>query len=505
MSTTESPQASPARPDGAAAPKAGSPDAGADGGPTGERGSPPAALPSGGEASPTAAWVLTIAAVGAVLALVVAVVAVIVAGGSSDGGDGGAVEAAGAAGTQTVEVELGEFYVEPASIEVPAGTELRLTITNAGEMAHDLKLEGETGSELVQPGETATADLGVIEASAQAWCTVPGHKEAGMVLDITVTGADAAGASQPADAATDDAAAIDFEAEPADGWRPYDPTLRPAPGGTEHKVTMHAVETEIEVAPGVTQMMWTFDGTVPGTTLRGKVGDIFTVTLVNDGSIGHSIDFHASKVAWNDEMRTIEPGESLVYQFQAKHAGAFMYHCGTQPALHHIGNGMVGAIIIDPPGLSPVDHEYLFVQSELYLGPQGEPGDLTKMQDETWDAVVFNGYVNQYVHAPIRVEPGERVRAWVVDTGPSENSSFHVVGTIFDTLFKEGAYQLRPDSGRGGAQALDLQPAQGGFVEMTFDEPGLYPIVTHKFANVGKGALGLFQAGEVDTGGGAGH
>jgi nitrite reductase (NO-forming) len=452
---------------------------------------------------------LTIAAVGSVLALVVAVVAVIVAGGSSDDA-GAAPGAGGAAGTQTVEVELGEFYVEPASIEVPAGTQLRVTITNAGKMAHDLKLEGETGADLIQPGDTVTADLGVIDASTQAWCTVPGHKEAGMVLDITVTGTPAASAAgQPAvsgDPSASDAAQIDFDAEPAEGWQPYDPALRPAPGGTEHKLTMHAVETEIEVAPGVTQTMWTFDGTVPGTTLRGRVGDLFTITLVNDGSIGHSLDFHASKVAWNDEMRTIEPGESLVYQFQAKYAGAFMYHCGTQPALHHIGNGMVGAIIIDPPGLPAVDHEYLFVQSELYLGPQGEPGDLAKMQDEAWDAVVFNGYVNQYQHAPIRVEPGERIRAWVVDTGPSENSSFHVVGTVFDTLFKEGAYQLRPDASRGGAQALDLQPAQGGFVEMTFDEPGLYPIVTHKFANVGKGALGLFQAGEVDTGdGAAGH
>jgi nitrite reductase (NO-forming) len=440
------------------------------------------------------------------MALVVAVVAIVVAGGSSTD-TGSALEAGGPTGAQTVEVELGEFYVDPASIEVPAGTQLSVTITNAGEMAHDLKLEGTTGSELIDPGETVTAELGVIEASTQAWCTVPGHKEAGMVLDITVTGGAAAAAGQPAgtDETADDAAEIDFEAEPAEGWKPYDPALQPAPGGTEHKLEMHAIETEIEVAPGVTQTMWTFDGTVPGTTLRGKVGDVFTLTLVNDGSIGHSIDFHASKVAWNDEMRTIEPGESLAYQFEAKHAGAFMYHCGTDPTLHHIGNGMFGAIMIDPPGLPAVDHEYLFVQSELYLGPQGEPGDLTKMQDEAWDAVVFNGYVNQYLHAPVRVEPGERVRAWVVDTGPSENSSFHIVGTVFDTLFKEGAYQLRPDARRGGAQALDLQPAQGGFVEFTFDEAGLYPIVTHKFANVGKGALGLFQAGDVDTTGTGGH
>jgi nitrite reductase (NO-forming) len=64
---------------------------------------------------------------------------------------------------------------------------------------------------------------------------------------------------------------------------------------------------------------------------------------------------------------------------------------------------------------------------------------------------------------------------------------------------------LKPDDSRGGAQALDLQPAQGGYVEFTFDVDGLYPIVTQKFSNVGKGALGLFQAGEVDAGEPGGH
>ncbi len=286
---------------------------------------------------------------------------------------------------------------------------------------------------------------------------------------------------------------------------PFDPALKPAPGGTEHKITLTAEETVIEVAPGVKQQMFTFNQQFPGPVLRGKVGDIFTITLVNKGTMGHSIDFHASKVAWNDEMRTINPGESLVYQFEAKFSGAFMYHCGTAPALHHIGNGMYGAIIIDPPGLAAVDHEYIFMQSELYLGPQGEAGDLDKMMAEQFDAVVFNGYFNQYKFAPIRVEPGQRIRAWVVDDGPSENSSFHIVGTVFDTMFKEGAYTLKPDATHGGAQALDLQPAQGGFVEFSFDEKGFYPIVTHKFSNASKGALGLFQAGDATLAAGAGH
>jgi nitrite reductase (NO-forming) len=226
--------------------------------------------------------------------------------------------------------------------------------------------------------------------------------------------------------------------------------------------------------------------------------------LINKGENLHSIDFHASKVAWNNEMRSIAPGEQLVYRFTAKHSGIFMYHCGTPAVIHHIGNGMYGAIIIDPPDLAPVDHEFVMVQSELYTAPTGEVASADKMMAEAWDGVVFNGYFNQYLHRPIRVEPNERVRIWVLDAGPSENSSFHVIGTIFDTVFKEGAYSLQPGQ-TGGSQALDLQPAQGGFVEFTFDVAGLYPYVTHKFASASKGALGMFQAGDVEPVEGASH
>jgi len=299
---------------------------------------------------------------------------------------------------------------------------------------------------------------------------------------------------------------LDFSAEPGAAFEARDPKAPPPASSTVHQLTLEATEQEIAIAPGHTQLMWTFGGQVPGPTLRGKIGDTFEVTLVNKGTNSHSIDFHASKVAWNVEMRSIAPGESLVYRFTAKHSGIFMYHCGTPPVIHHIGNGMYGAIIIDPPDLAPVDHEFVMVQSELYAAPPGESADFEKMLAEGWNAVVFNGYVNQYQHRPIRVEPQDRVRIWVLDAGPSENSSFHVIGTIFDTTYKEGEYLLRPGANSGGSQALDLQPAQGGFVEFTFDVPGLYPFVTHKFASASKGSVGLFQAGEVETPeGGAAH
>jgi nitrite reductase (NO-forming) len=451
-------------------------------------------------------WVTTF--VVSVLALIAAVIAVVAANSDSTT----ATAAAGDTGKTEYDIVLADLSITPKNILVPAGATITLHVENKGAMAHDLKVLGTSGTEMLAPGEKVTVTVGPFTASTQAWCTVPGHKEAGMLMDITVAGATDHGTdhgtttgSTGSTGSTGDFATIDAAAAPADDWQARDPVLAPALTGTVHEIALDATEELVEVSPGVTQMMWTFNGEVPGPTLRGKVGDTFRITLTNKGTLGHSIDFHASKVAWSDEMRTIQPGESLVYEFTAEFAGAFMYHCGTAPALHHIGNGMFGAIIIDPPNLAPVDEEFLVVQSELYLGPEGQPGDLTKMLNEDWDAVVFNGYHNQYKHRPIHVEANTRYRVWVVDDGPSENSAFHIVGTVFDTVWKEGAYLLQPDATHGGSQVLDLQPAQGGFVEFTFAEDGLYPFVTHKFANASKGALGFFAVGDVDTSALGGH
>lgn len=321
----------------------------------------------------------------------------------------------------------------------------------------------------------------------------------------TVTGGAGADGGGAAPDATATGVAIDFTAAPGEDFEARDPRLAPAPAATEHRITLDATELEGEVAPGVNQMLWTFNDLVPAPFYRGKIGDRFVFTLTNKGTLDHSVDFHASKVAWSDEMRSIPPGESLEYAFEAKHSGIYMFHCGTPPVMHHIGAGMHGGVVIDPPDLGEVDHEFIFIQSEIYTGASGAVADYGKMKRSAWDAVVFNGYVNQYQHRPIRVEPDQRIRVWVLNNGPSENSSFHVIGTIADTVYKEGAYRLRPDANRGGSQALDLQPAQGGFIEFTFDEPGFYPFVTHKFATAEIGALGLFQAGDAELPAGAGH
>jgi nitrite reductase (NO-forming) len=117
------------------------------------------------------------------LALAISIVAIVVAGGSDD--ERPTPESAGPVKTEPI--ELGDLFVKPDRVEVPAGTHLMVEVTNNGDLVHTLNLEGDTGTDRLQPGESQTADFGVIDADTQAWCTIPGHKEAGMVLTIAVT------------------------------------------------------------------------------------------------------------------------------------------------------------------------------------------------------------------------------------------------------------------------------------------------------------------------------
>ncbi len=441
----------------------------------------------------------------------------VLAGSPSATEDGGEVTPTG--NTTTVEVTVKNMRFSPGTVDVPAGDRLVVEFRNTGTDQHDLVLESGKRTGRLAPGDRETLDAGVVGRDLEGWCSVVGHRQMGMVFAVNVTGGGTGGedtAAGPEDAgdpagsghaghtpggadANADGAARDFDpmAEPAEGFEARDAALPPAARGPEprtHRRTLTVQETEREVAPGVRQTLWTFGGTAPGPVLRGRVGDVFEITLVNDGSIGHSVDFHAGALAPDRPMRTIQPGEKLTYRFTAKRSGVWMYHCSTMPMSTHIANGMFGAVVIDPPDLPEVDREYLLVQSELYLGAQGGTADAAKIAAEKPDAVVFNGYASQYDHDPLTARVGERVRVWVLAAGPNRDTAFHVVGGQFDTLYEEGSYRLRPDDpGKGGAQVLGLAPASGGFVELTFPEEGSYPFVSHRMTDAERGAHGVFE------------
>jgi nitrite reductase (NO-forming) len=438
--------------------------------------------------------VVSVAAVLATLGLV--------ATGTWPSGEDGRASSSSVTATSGVPVivTLTEFAVTPGTITVAPGTDLLLSVRNGGTMTHDLKLGGETGTRMLSPGEQQTVDLGTITGDREAWCTVPGHRQAGMVLHIrtTTSSQSEAGSGHRGHDESQTMPGMDMETgvtdSPAPNWRPYDPKLRPALGGTEHHVTLRVEQTTLEVAPGVRQEVWTYNGTVPGPVLHGRVGDLFSVHLVNNGDMPHSIDFHAGQVDPGRAMRSIPPGGDMTVQFRAEHAGIWLYHCATMPMIQHLAMGMYGAVVIDPPHLGRVAAEDIFVQSEFYLASGGVP-PMSDLLAADPDLVVFNGFADQYQHAPVPVPMGKRVRLWVLNAGPSAPSSFHVVGAQFDTVFKEGAYLVRRgNSAHGAAQALDLEPGQGGFVELKLIRPGSYPFLTHRLADAERGAMGALVA-----------
>lgn len=405
----------------------------------------------------------------------------------------------------SLEIRSFEMGFKPADLTVEQPGRYEIKLVNDGAILHDIVFPDGTKIE-AQAGQTATGVVDVPAEGLSFICSVPGHEQAGMVGKITVAGS--SGASEEEASHADDhggpAPGMDVKADPnAPPYEVYDPTAPQALEGEVHDIELVMEEKEMTVAEGFVQKVWTFGPTVPGPVMRVKVGDTVRIHLKNPATneVPHSIDFHSSMVAHNDEMRSINPGEELVYEWKAEYAGVWMYHCGTAPTLHHIANGMYGMVIVEPrEGLAPVDKEFVIVQSEWYLGPQGELTSLEKASAgaPAPDLVVFNGVANQYKDNPIQVEMGERVRVFVLNAGPNVDSAFHVVGTIFDTVIKEGYQLTRDNPGQWGSQAVDLAPSQGAIVEFTTAEDGLYPIVTHAFNFVGRGALGLFQAGDGD-------
>jgi nitrite reductase (NO-forming) len=289
-------------------------------------------------------------------------------------------------------------------------------------------------------------------------------------------------------------------AELAKAQKPYDATLPPLQSGDVVKVHMVMKHRVVEIAPGVKYNVWAFDGDygAPGPIVHVRQGQTVEFTLTNGGTIPHSMDFHAARIAPNVAFRDVAPGESFTFRFEANDPGVFMYHCGTKPVLAHIANGMYGAIVVQPAKALPkADKEYVLVASEWYLNGDGIEApaslDMAKARAMMPDWTTFNGYANQYVTHPLTAEPGETVRFWVVAAGPTLDTNFHVVGTIFDRAWPN------QDMTRfqSGVQTVGVPAGGGAVFDVKIDEPGLYPFVSHAFAHVDLGQVGLLKVGDV--------
>lgn len=283
------------------------------------------------------------------------------------------------------------------------------------------------------------------------------------------------------------------------------PPLVPPPIKRSHNtkliVNLEVIEKRMPIAEGVEYTFWTFGGTVPGSFIRVKEGDLIEFHLQNHPSskMPHNIDLHAVTGPGGGASASFTlPGHESVFSFKALNPGLYVYHCATAPVGMHIANGMYGLIFVEPKeGMPAVDREYYVMQGDFYTkgnyGKQGyQPFDMEKAINEHPTYVVFNGAANALTgDRALKAEVGETVRLFVGNGGPNLVSSFHVIGEIFDRVFVEGGKLINQNV------QTTLVPAGGSaIVDFKVEVPGNLVLVDHSiFRAFNKGALGLIAVG----------
>ena len=380
-------------------------------------------------------------------------------------------------------------------LTVHEGDMVQITLVNGEGAEHDLALPDlhAASQRVTGPGASSTLVLHADNIGSFAYfCTVAGHRQAGMegLLKVEPSAAPAAGAQ---------AASI-----------ARDPTDLPPPiverGPIKVRYELEAIERIGRLDDNTTYNYWTFNGKVPGPMLRVRVGDTVTVALKNapDSLMLHNIDLHAVNGPGGGAVATeVEPGETKAFTFKALTPGLYVYHCATPMVANHISSGMYGLILVEPVGgLPKVDHEFYVMQGELYTSePYGQTGtqefSVDKLLSERPEYFVFNGAVGALVtEHPLHAKVGETIRIFFGVGGPNFTSSFHVIGTIFDKVYTFGGVGSPPQT---GVQTVSVAPGGAVVVDLSLPVPGRYVIVDHALSRMEHGLVGaLFVEGPAN-------
>lgn len=246
------------------------------------------------------------------------------------------------------------------------------------------------------------------------------------------------------------------------------------PGGqTLREYSVVAMDREIEVAPGVWFPAWTYNGTVPGPTIRCTEGDRVRVHFSNAGTHAHTIHFHGIHPAKMDGVfEAVHPGEQFVYEFDALPAGLHLYHCHAVPLRRHIHKGLYGAFVVDPADPRQPAHELVMVMN----------GFDTNFDSEN-EVYAVNTVAFHYQKHPIPVTVGELVRIYLVNMLEFDLiNSFHLHGNFF-RLSRTGT---RPDHYEW-TDTVMLCQGERAVLEFTYEHPGLFMFHAHQseFAELG--------------------
>ncbi len=299
----------------------------------------------------------------------------------------------------------------------------------------------------------------------------------------------------------DEAKSVDVDRIAADPTDIPDPVDWDEP--RHHEVEMTTTERIAEIEPGVTFQYMTFEDRVPGPMVRVRRGDTVEFTIHNpeENSMPHNMDFHAVYgTGGGADASTVAPGETAGFTFRAEYPGVFVYHCAVPNMDQHISAGMFGAILVEPEdGLPEVDRELYFGQHELYTkGDPGEEGhhafDMDAMAAEEPTYVCLNGEAYAFTengYGPVTVDKNERVRIFWANGGPNLTSSWHAIGNVWETFYRDGDLVSEPDR---YVETAPVVPGSVAAAEIDTPVPGQIKLVDHALSRVvRKGMLGAIK------------
>lgn len=275
--------------------------------------------------------------------------------------------------------------------------------------------------------------------------------------------------------------------DPSEILRDFDVgrTRRLASGRVLREWELVAVDKEIEVAPGVKFPAWTYNGRVPGPTLRCREGERLRVRFTNAGEHPHTVHFHGVHPAFHDGVpgvgghgALVRQGESFTYEFDAEPFGFHHYHCHTFPLAAHIAKGLYGALVIDPRQGRPKADEMVMVMNAF---------------DTNFDfgneVYAVNTVGFHFLHEPIKVKRNELVRIYLLNIVEFDQiNSFHVHANFFH-YYPTGT-SLQPTE---FTDTIIQGQGQRGILEMRFPYPGRYMFHAHKTEFAELGWTGFFE------------
>lgn len=244
-----------------------------------------------------------------------------------------------------------------------------------------------------------------------------------------------------------------------------------------------AEDRMMEVSDGVEMPVWSYNGTVPGPTIRVTEGDYLKIKFTNKGSMPHTIHLHGIHPANMDGVfETVAPGGSFVYEFTAELPGLYLYHCHQDHVKAHINQGMYGTFIIDPKTPRSPAKEYVMVMNSYDADFDGEENEF----------YTVNGKAFEYMHNPIEFKVGEPIRIYLVNmTEIDPINSFHTHGNMFN--FYRNGTKMEPDE---ITDNVILAQGQRGIIEMTYKYPGKYMFHAHQSEFSDLGWMGFFNVKE---------